>query len=258
MALPYSRKELRHRGIKRFLNAYELRTNLLEVGGLGDQKTRLALLKLMVIERTDDKLFQELYRWQETQNDSHIEKLETLATEREAKYDDDIKAWNTPSMRNLMAQYPRFSEVDMKTLFWATRATYGSEMTGLTLTSQTVRDLISASLSDATTDNLIENSFIPRIKSLSGGDYNDFFKLLDKKILSEPTQKNGYNVYFFCITNDLPNAFLSFKALLNKIPIGDIPGSLGAKFKTIKAKYSKDSQFKDLFEGDTEISRAMK
>ena len=223
--------------IKRFLNAYELRTNLLEVGGLGDQKTRLALLKLMVIERTDDKLFQELYRWQETQNDSHIEKLETLATEREAKYDDDIKAWNTPSMRNLMAQYPKFSEVDMKTLFWATRATYGSEMTGLTLTSQTVRDLISASLSDATTDNLIENSFIPRIKSLSGKDYNDFFKLLDKKILSEPTQKNGYNVYFFCITNDLPNAFLSFKALLNKIPIGDIPGSLGVKFKTIKAKY---------------------
>ena len=244
--------------IKRFLNAYELRTNLLEVGGLGDQKTRLALLKLMVIERTDDKLFQELYRWQETQNDSHIEQLETLATEREAKYDDDIKAWNTPSMRNLMAQYPKFSEVDMKTLFWATRATYGSEMTGLTLTSQTVRDLISASLSDATTDNLIENSFIPRIKSLSGKDYNDFFKLLDKKILSEPTQKNGYNVYFFCITNDLPNAFLSFKALLNKIPIGDIPGSLGAKFKTIKAKYSKDSQFKDLFEGDAEISRAMK
>lgn len=244
--------------IKRFLNAYELRTNLLEVGGLGDQKTRLALLKLMVIERTDDKLFQELYRWQETQNDSHIEMLETLATEREAKYDDDIKAWNTPSMRNLMAQYPKFSEVDMKTIFWATRATYGSEMTGLTLTSQTVRDLISASLSDVTTDNLIENSFIPRIKSLSGGDYNDFFKLLDKKILSEPTQKNGYNVYYFCITNDLPNAFLSFKALLNKIPIGDIPGSLGAKFKTIKARYSKDSQFKDLFEGDTEISRAMK
>lgn len=244
--------------IKRFLNAYELRTNLLEVGGLGDQKTRLALLKLMVIERTDDKLFQELYSWQETQNDSHIEKLETLATEREAKYDDDIKAWNTPSMRNLMSQYPKFSEVDMKTLFWATRATYGSEMTGLTLTSQTVRDLISASLSDATTDNMIENSFIPRIKSLSGGDYNDFFKLLDKKILSEPTQKNGYNVYFFCITNDLPNAFLSFRALLKKIPIGDIPGALGAKFKAIKAKYSKDSQFKDLFEGDTEISRAMK
>lgn len=244
--------------IKRFLNAYELRTNLLEVGGLDDQKTRLALLKLMVIERTDDKLFQQLYSWQETQNDSHIERLETLSTERKAKYDDDIKAWDTPLMRNLMSQYPKFSEVDMKTLFWATRATYGSEMAGLTLTSQTVRELISASLSDVATDNMIENSFIPRIKALSGGDYNDFFKLLDRKIQSEPTQKNGYNVYYFCITNDLPNAFVSFKSLLNRITIGDIPGSLGAKFKTIKAKYPKDNKFRDMFEGDTEISRAMK
>ena len=244
--------------IKRFLNAYELRTNLLEVGGLDDQKTRLALLKLMVIERTDDKLFQQLYSWQETQDDSHIEKLETLATEGNGYYDDEIKAWNTPSMRNLMSQYPKFSEVDMKTLFWATRATYGSEMTGLTLTSQTVRELISASLSDAATDNMIEKNFLPKIKSLSGKDYNDFFKLLDKKILSEPTQKNGYNVYYFCITNNLPNAFISFKSLLNKITIGDIPGSLGAKFKDIKAKYSKDKKFQELFEGDTEISRAMK
>lgn len=244
--------------IKRFLNAYELRTNLLEVGGLDDQKTRLALLKLMVIERTDDKLFQQLYSWQETQNDSHIERLETLSTERKAKYDDDIKAWDTPFMRNLMSQYPKFSEVDMKTLFWATRATYGSEMAGLTLTSQTVRQLISASLSDAATDNLIDSNFIPRIKALSGGDYNDFFKLLDKKIQSEPTQKNGYNVYYFCIIKDLPNAFISFKSLLNKITIGDIPGSLGAKFKAIKLKYPKDNKFRDLFEGDTEISRAMK
>lgn len=244
--------------IKRFLNAYELRTNLLEVGGLDDQKTRLALLKLMVIERTDDKLFQQLYSWQETQNDSHIERLETLSTERKAKYDDDIKAWDTPFMRNLMSQYPKFSEVDMKTLFWATRATYGSEMTGLTLTSQTVRELISASLSDAATDNMIESNFIPRIKALSGGDYNDFFKLLDKKIQSEPTQKYGYNVYYFCVINDLPNALISFKALLNRITIGDIPGSLGAKFKAIKLKYPKDSKFRDLFEGDTEISRAMK
>ena len=152
--------------IKRFLNAYELRTNLLEVGGLDDQKTRLALLKLMVIERTDDKLFQQLYNWQETQNDSHIERLETLSTERKAKYDDDIKAWDTPFMRNLMSQYPKFSEVDMKTLFWATRATYGSEMTGLTLTSQTVRELISALLSDAVTDNMIESNFIPRITTV--------------------------------------------------------------------------------------------
>lgn len=244
--------------IKRFLNAYELRSSLLEVGGLDDQKTRLALLKLMVIERTDDKLFQQLYNWQATKNDSHIERIETLAAEGEAKYDDDIKAWDTPSMRNLMSQYPKFSEVDMKTLFWATRATYGSEMTGLTLTSQTVRELLSASLSDAASDNLIENNFIPRIKALSGGDYNDFFKLLDKKIMSEPTQKNGYNVYYFCIVNDLLNAFLSFKSLLNKIPIGDIPGSLGAKFKAIKEKYPKDSQFKSFFEDDTEISRAMK
>lgn len=244
--------------IKRFLNAYELRTNLLEVGGLDDQKTRLALLKLMVIERTDDKLFQQLYNWQETKNDSHIERLETLAAERKAKYDDDIKAWDTPSMRNLMSQYPKFSEVDMKTLFWATRATYGSEMTGLTLTSQAVRELISATLADPATDNMIENNFIPKIKALTGGDYNDFFKLLDKKIMSEPTQKHGYNVYYFCIVNDLPNVFLSFKSLLNRIPIGDIPGSLGAKFKAIKEKYPKDSQFKKLFEDDTEISRAMK
>lgn len=244
--------------IKRFLNAYELRTNLLEVGGLDDQKTRLALLKLMVIERTDDKLFQQLYGWLEIQNDSHIERLEKLSAEGDAKYDDDIKAWNTPSMRNLMSQYPKFSEVDMKTLFWATRATYGSEMTGLTLTSQAVRELISASLSDVASDNMIEINFIPRIKALSGGDYNDFFKLLDKKILSEPTQMNGYKVYYFCVKNDLPNAFLSFKSLLEKIVIGDIPGSLGARFKAIKEKYPKDKKFQDLFKEDTEISRAMK
>lgn len=244
--------------IKRFLNAYELRTNLLEVGGLADQKTKLALLKLMVIERTDDKSFEQLYGWQENQEDNHIERLEALAEDANAKYDDDIKAWNTPYMRNLMAQYPKFSEVDMKTLFWATRATYGSTMTGLSLTSQTVRDLINATLSDVTTDNMLENNFLPQIKALHGGDYNDFFRLLDKKILSEPTKKNGYNVYFYCIKGELSNAFASLKSLLNKVSIEDIPGSLGAKFKEIKAKYPNDKKFQDLFKGDTEISRAMK
>lgn len=244
--------------IKRFLNAYELRSNLLEVGGLDDQKTKLALLKLMVIERTDEKLFQQLYSWQENQDDNRIEELETLATDGNAKYEDDIKAWDTPSMRNLMAQYPKFSEVDMKTLFWATRATYGSSMTGLTLTSQAVRDILTALFSDAVTDNLIENSFISRIKNLNGGDYNDFFKLLDKKIQSEPTQKNGYNVYYFCVKGDLPNAFASFKILLSKIPIEDIPGAMGNKFKAIKDKYPNDKKFQEFFKADTEISRAMK
>lgn len=244
--------------IKRFLNAYELRSNLLEVGGLDDQKTKLALLKLMVIERTDEKLFQQLYSWQENQDDNRIEELETLATDGNAKYEDDIKAWDTPPMRNLMAQYPKFSEVDMKTLFWATRATYGSSMTGLTLTSQAVRDILTALFSDAVTDNLIENSFISRIKNLNGGDYNDFFKLLDKKIQSEPTQKNGYNVYYFCVKGDLPNAFASFKILLSKIPIEDIPGAMGNKFKVIKDKYPNDKKFQEFFKADTEISRAMK
>lgn len=157
-----------------------------------------------------------------------------------------------------MAQYPKFSEVDMKTLFWATRATYGSTMTGLSLTSQTVRDLINATLSDVTTDNMLENNFLPQIKELHGGDYNDFFRLLDKKILSEPTKKNGYNVYFYCIKGELSNAFASLKSLLNKVSVEDIPGSLGAKFKEIKAKYPNDKKFQDLFKGDTEISRAMK
>lgn len=244
--------------IKRFLNAYELRTNLLEVGGLADQKTRLALLKLMVIERTDDKLFQQLYSWQKTQDDKHVEELETLAVKKDAKYDGELKAWDTPSMRNLMAQEPKFSEIDMKTLFWATRASYGSAMTGLTLTSQAVRDLISAVLADATTDNMIEQSFIPRIKALTGGDYIDFFKLLDKKILSNPSHKSGYNVYFFCVDGDLPNAYTSFKSLLSRVTIDDIPGSMGAKFKKIKEKHSKDTAFQNLFKGDTEISRAMK
>ena len=244
--------------IKRFLNAYELRTNLLEVGGLADQKTRLALLKLMVIERTDDKLFQQLYSWQKMQDDKHVEELETLAVKKDAKYDGELKAWDTPSMRNLMAQEPKFSEVDMKTLFWATRASYGSAMTGLTLTSQAVRDLISAVLADATTDNMIEQSFIPRIKTLTGGDYTDFFKLLDKKILSNPSHKSGYNVYFFCVDGDLPNAYTSFKSLLSRVTIDDIPGSMGAKFKKIKEKHPKDTVFQNLFKGDTEISRAMK
>ena len=157
-----------------------------------------------------------------------------------------------------MAQYPKFSEVDMKTLFWATRATYGSSMTGLTLTSQAVRDILTALFSDAVTDNLIENSFISRIKNLNGGDYNDFFKLLDKKIQSEPTQKNGYNVYYFCVKGDLPNAFASFKILLSKIPIEDIPGAMGNKFKAIKDKYPNDKKFQEFFKADTEISRAMK
>jgi hypothetical protein len=244
--------------IKRFLNAYELRTKLLEVGGIDDQQIKLALLKLMIIEKTDENLFSQLYKWKDDKRDENIEQLEKLAENDNAIYVDRLKAWNTPFMRNLLCQSPKFTEVDMKTLFWATRATYGDSMSGLTLTSQNVRELIKLTIDPSTSDNMLKDTFVKRIQELMGNDLNDFFNLLDRQILSVPEQKYGYNVYWACITNDIEGSFERFKLLLNRIPTDKIPGAMGTKFKSIARKFPEDKVFKGFFSSDSEISRSMK
>lgn len=61
--------------IKRFLNAFEVRFNLLSKSGLNNEKNRFALLKLMLIEQKSLDLFNQMNSWAMSSHDTPKEVL---------------------------------------------------------------------------------------------------------------------------------------------------------------------------------------
>ena len=189
--------------IKRFLNAYEMRTELLGQSGITDSKSRFALLKLMLIEQKHETQFKQLGSWV-MNNIGVAPELLVIESYAEGRTKElgDYQDWNIPDLMQLMTSEPKFSEVDMKELFWVSRDNIVEQMSGLSLISIRVRKMLNKAY-NAATDTIRENVCKDEIKTLPDGDLDDFFNLIDAKILTDPATKEGYGVYYLGL---LPNA----------------------------------------------------
>ena len=243
--------------IKRFLNAYEIRSSLLEKSGIKEINNKFALLKLMLLEQKFVEQFKQLNRW--TLSISSIPKelknIEEYALNGQAKTELP-NGWDDPELLSIMAEMPYFSTVDLRELFWVSRDQLIDEMSGISLIPRKIKSIFNDMIV-ASTDSIMKNLYLKNASMLTAVEWNDMYELLNNYILSNPTIVNGYKMYYFLIIDDKKNAYQSFIKLLKRIDVQQIPFSMGVKFKSIYAK-TNDSEFRELLSSNEKLMRAMK
>lgn len=243
--------------IKRFLNAYEIRSSLLAQSDITDPRMRFALLKLMLIEQKHLEQFKQLNVWVMGNKGVPIE-LRAIEDYADGKSKDisDYQEWNSQDLLHLMSSEPKFSEVDMKELFWVSRDNIVDEMSGLSLISTHVKSVF-AETYEAASDPIRESVCKERVKDLSANDIEDFFDLLDSKLLMYADDRNAYSVYYFCIMNDVERGYIRLIEVLSRINVSQIPFSLGNKFRDILNKFGDDKKLQDLLRTNVTLIRAI-
>ena len=243
--------------IKRFLNAYEIRSSLLAQSGIKDSKSRFALLKLMLVEQKHFEQFKQLSAWVMGNKGVSPELLEIEAyAEGQSKDISSHQEWNSQDLLNLVATDPKFSTVDMKELFWVSRDNLVDEMSGLSLISTRVKAVFANSYG-AASDPIKENTCKKEVKELSPSDLEDFYDLLDSKLLMSADDRNAYSVYYFCVMNDVERAYVRLIDIISRINVQKIPFSLGNKFKDILKKYGDDKKLKEMLKVNEKLMRTI-
>lgn len=249
------------RMIKRFLNAYELRKRLLKANEIEDQTSQFALLKLMLLEQKASEQFRQLHEWCMSSNG--ISK-ELLSIEKVAKGEADINTlpdavWGSPELLNLIIQEPLFSQCNLRELYWVSRDNIVDTMGGTALIPRRIKNLFEAITNSGNTDVMTKKFCDETLKSLSKEDLNDFWTLLDNKILTKPDNKQLFNLYYFlCIDNFFEKAYEKFINILQRIDIAKINlFSMGDKFKRLLASHGNDKTLKVIVEKNQPLYRAI-
>lgn len=243
--------------IKRFLNAYEIRSSLLAQSKITDSKSRFALLKLMLIEQKHIDQFKQLNAWVMGSKGVPKELKEIEAYADDQKKDiSQYQDWNNQELLKLIAAEPKFSEVDMKELFWVSRDNLVDEMSGLSLISTRVKTVFNNAY-NAVSDNIREDAVKNEVKGMAANELEEFYDLLDSKLLMAADDKNAYSVYYFCIMNDAERAYQRLLEVLPRINIASISFALGNKFKDVLAKYGDDKKLKEMLKVNTKLMRVI-
>jgi predicted KAP-like P-loop ATPase len=243
--------------IKRFLNAYEVRNTLLKASGIDSQDNRFALLKLMLLEYKHEKLFNELCEWvfnQPTTPSELILMEKAIAGEKTGKYPENNE-WEQTDVKTLLGINPLFSSVNLKELFWVSRDKLSDIIGGTSLYSAKVKDVFKRAYNH-NSDSILKKICVDEIAQLSADDSHDFFEQLDEMIITKPNEKNGYNVYFFCIENNIEGAYAKFVGILDRIDVQKIPFSLGNKFSDIM-KMHPDKKIMEIISSNKKLSNAI-
>lgn len=243
--------------IKRFLNAYEVRNTLLKSSGIDSQDNRFALLKLMLLEYKHEKLFNELCEWVFNQPGTPSELIsmeKAIAGEKAGKYPEN-KEWEQTDVKILLEINPLFSSVNLKELFWVSRDKLSDIIGGTSLYSAKVKDVFKRAYNHSS-DSILKSICSDEITKLLADDSRDFFEQLDEMIITKPNEKNGYNVYLFCIENNVEGAYPKFLSILERIDVKKIPFSLGNKFNDILKIYP-DKKLKEILSSNIKLSNAI-
>lgn len=243
--------------IKRFLNAYEVRNTLLKASGIDSQDNRFALLKLMLLEYKHEKLFNELCGWVFNQPTTPLELIlmeKAIGGEKTGKFPENNE-WEQTDVKTLLGINPLFSSVNLKELFWVSRDKLSDIIGGTSLYSAKVKDVFKRAY-NYNSDSILKKICVDEIAQLSADDSHDFFEQLDEMIITKPNEKNGYNVYFFCIENNIEGAYAKFVGILDRIDVQKIPFSLGNKFNDIM-KMHPNKKIMEIISSNIKLSSAI-
>lgn len=209
------------RQVKRFLNAFVLRKKLAEVAKMSHLKDAV-LLKLMLLEYSNEARFRELANWCLEQK-----KTPEQLTKMEKDQADCPQGWETTSLKTWAAMEPLLSQVDLSDYLWLARDRLATSLVGLSLVPPSVRIALEAMLSEV--GRKVDGGLV---KALRQDEADILAELLTKHLQRETKESNGYQAileYATQRTEFLPHLLKVFRS----IPAKDIPASVVTRLQTI-------------------------
>jgi hypothetical protein len=217
------------RQVKRFLNAFTLRRKLGTVAKMESVRDDV-LLKLMLLEYSNETRFRELARWHEEQKQTPKEIVEM------EQGGNPPKDWDKSTLRQWAQMEPKLVDVDLSDYFWLVRDRLASSLLGLSLTPPGVKAAYAALISEIgrkQADSLIVELREDEMDALTA--------LLTKHVQRSPKDADGYHAFLKCV-QVRPGAMSAFEELVKHIPGADLPAwlppqlTLLAKSPNLKAR----------------------
>ena len=224
--------------IKRFLNAFEIRSQLLSLNGSNTMENKFLLLKLMLLETSHNDLFAELNLWsiEAKGHSTQIQLLEEAAREDNIQKS-EFPGWNFDDVKDLLLMEPYFSSVDLREIFWVSRDKLIDGMGGVTLIPKRIKEIFD-DIYNASSEPIMKQKCLA-LKSFKGEDIENFYELLYRKALTDSESKTPYKVYYYLIENDVDKAYekflISFEIIVGKAPI-----SIANDIKDVLSKHNDD------------------
>lgn len=249
------------RQVKRFLNAFVLRKKLAHVAQLTNIRDDV-LVKLMILEYSQEKRFRQLYEWQAAQSGvpqqlSEFEKsLAEPPTGEKTGLPDD---WNTPPLHRWIKMEPALSGVDLRDYFWIARDHLQSSMSGISMVPPVVRRIFEQLVSGSVPE---KNTAAKSAKEFEESDRDTLFDLLDRNLKQHPTTKASYDAYRLLIEAGMSNAASRYASALGEAPPTQIPPAAGTDIDTlVKSKPELGGTLKPviakLIKTDTQVGKAL-
>jgi predicted KAP-like P-loop ATPase len=223
------------RQVKRFLNAFILRKKLAQVAHLSHVKDSI-LVKLMILEYAEDDSFNELYKWQATDNGfpQKLHQLEDAIHTPDASSEDVIKSigpkWGSSFQKKWVAMEPSLSDVDLRDYFWIARDRLQSTLSDVSLVPPLVRRILDDLLSQ---NPSLQDSSSKAAKDLPADEAEMLFKLLSQQVGRQPDNSTGYSVFKLLIEADVPGSAEAFANIISNLPPDVIPAAIGMQLRTI-------------------------
>jgi predicted KAP-like P-loop ATPase len=207
------------RQVKRFLNAFILRKKLAAVAKLDHIKDDV-LVKLMILEYTNDELFRELFTLQSRQAGFPAE---IIALEKAvfggAGYEEATKGlkqkWQDRGVRQWVALKPTLGAVDLRDYFWIARDKLDATFAGLSMVSPLTRTVLTNLMSGNAPQRNIGLDTAPE---LSGQELGTLYDLLEQAITRQPDDKKGYDAMRLLMEKKVSGAGERFNEILLKVP----------------------------------------
>ena len=227
------------RQVKRFLNAFILRKKLAQVAQLSHIKDPV-LVKLMILEYTEEDSFNELYKWQAADNGfpKKLQQLEEAIRSPSDSTEGVITSigskWGLSFQKKWLAMEPGLSDIDLRDYFWIARDRLQSTLSDVSLVTPLVRRIFDDLLSP---NPGLQESSANSAKELHAEESEMLFKLLSQQISRQPTALSGYSAFKLLVQGDVPGSAQAFASLILNLPPDAIHPAVGMQLGTLlKAK----------------------
>lgn len=226
------------RQVKRFLNMFLLRKRLAlaaKLDGIRDD----VLLKIMLLEYTEENRFRDLSAWAGEEDGfpkklREMEESENAAATRgsEEKPLEWPKDWDTRRTKRWLSLPPLLTEVDLRDYFWLTRDRLGSTLSHINLVSPVVQRIFNGLRSDGT-----RRASAQQAKALPPDELSSLHTLLAKQIQRNPADKKNYD-QFTSLLNEEVDSLADYVSVLMTLPVGKMPAAVVLDLLAFSKKHS--------------------
>lgn len=250
------------RQVKRFLNAFVLRKKLAQVAQLTNIRDDV-LVKLMILEYSQEKRFRQLYDWQAAQSGvpQQLSDFEKTLSEpdRTGEKSQQSDEWATPQLQRWIRMEPSLGGVDLRDYFWIARDRLQSSMSGISMVPPLVRRVFEQITSGTAPEKA---TAVRSAKEFEDGERDALFDLLDRNLKQNPSVKAAYDAYRVLIEAGVSNADTRYASALSEAPPSQIPPAAGMDIHTlVKSKPALGTSLSPVIDRlkqtDTQVGKAL-